>query len=356
MMDYQSYEQIWDLDNISYLFWRAWLGEKYRAHDFLVGIDGSQFQMYLGKGERKKLSQMGWRLLESELQAFEFTCGELAENAKLFFEDVDLGKLTNDELAAKFGDLTSFMQKLSDTYFYTESFCYDSVEEQLVGESALELKVHKMQELKYSMRELINRFIWGKSSLFDQHVNAISGRLEREVNSYNHTELIALLQGKTLSIPDRHPVVLGKFSAWRDVVGDEAINILSKLSPVIIPDATELKGSIASKGVHIGKVIVIPFDFHFDVDSQTKKMNRGDVLVAVSTGPEMMDACELAGAIVTEEGGVCSHASIVSREFGIPCIIGVVGATKVINDGDKIEVDADNGLVKVIQRNENKDN
>ena len=56
-----------------------------------------------------------------------------------------------------------------------------------------------------------------------------------------------------------------------------------------------------------------------------------------------------AAAIVTDEGGITSHAAIVSRELGIPCVIGTKFATKVFKDGDLIEVDADKGIVRKIK-------
>ena len=57
-----------------------------------------------------------------------------------------------------------------------------------------------------------------------------------------------------------------------------------------------------------------------------------------------------AGAIVTNQGGITSHAAIVSRELNIPCIIGTKIATKVLRDGDLVEVDANKGVVKIIKK------
>jgi pyruvate,water dikinase len=78
------------------------------------------------------------------------------------------------------------------------------------------------------------------------------------------------------------------------------------------------------------------------------KMNQGDILVAQTTSPEYMALCKLAGAIVTDQGGMLSHAAIVSRELGIPCIVGTKTATKIFKDGDMLEVDANFGVVKKI--------
>ena len=55
-----------------------------------------------------------------------------------------------------------------------------------------------------------------------------------------------------------------------------------------------------------------------------------------------------AATIVTDEGGICSHAALVSRELGIPCIVGTKDATRIFKDGDIVEVDADTGVVRRI--------
>ena len=78
------------------------------------------------------------------------------------------------------------------------------------------------------------------------------------------------------------------------------------------------------------------------------KMNKGDVLVAPSTRPEYLPVMKKASAIVTDEGGLTSHAAIVSRELKIPCIIGTQIATELLKDNDLVEVDADNGIVRKI--------
>ncbi|MEW6408479.1 MAG: PEP-utilizing enzyme [Patescibacteria group bacterium] len=76
------------------------------------------------------------------------------------------------------------------------------------------------------------------------------------------------------------------------------------------------------------------------------KMRKGDILVSIATDPDIVPAMKKASAIVTEQGGVTSHAAIVSREMRIPCVIGTKIATKVLRDGDLVEVDATKGLVR----------
>ena len=106
----------------------------------------------------------------------------------------------------------------------------------------------------------------------------------------------------------------------------------------------ELKGQPASPGKTAGLVKIIK-----NADD-IKNFERGIILVAVSTAPMHVPAMERAAAIITDEGGLLSHAAIVSREFKKPCIIGTKIATKVLKDGDLVEVDADKGMVKILKK------
>ena len=77
-------------------------------------------------------------------------------------------------------------------------------------------------------------------------------------------------------------------------------------------------------------------------------LEEGDILIANSTTPNYIPIMAKASAFLTDEGGITSHAAIVSRELGIPCIIGTKVATKVFKDGDLVEVDANEGVVRKV--------
>jgi len=102
----------------------------------------------------------------------------------------------------------------------------------------------------------------------------------------------------------------------------------------------ELRGDMASPGVVRGKVKII----HSIKD--LSKIKTGDILVTPMTKPDYILAMEKAAAFVTDEGGITCHAAIVAREMKKPCIISTKIATKVLKDGDLVEVDATNGTVK----------
>jgi len=80
--------------------------------------------------------------------------------------------------------------------------------------------------------------------------------------------------------------------------------------------------------------------------SDIAKFRKGEVLVTEITDPDWEPIMKIASAIVTDKGGRTSHAAIVSRELGIPCVIGTKIATKVFKDGDRVEVDATRGVVR----------
>lgn len=83
---------------------------------------------------------------------------------------------------------------------------------------------------------------------------------------------------------------------------------------------------------------------------ENHKIKKGEILLVSNTTPDFMPAIRLAKAIITNEGGITCHAAIVSREFKIPCIVGTEIATKVLKDGDLVEVDAERGVVKILKR------
>ena len=106
----------------------------------------------------------------------------------------------------------------------------------------------------------------------------------------------------------------------------------------------QLNGDCASPGKARGKCVII------DVVEDMKKMQKGNILISIATNPDLVPAIKQAAAIITDMGGITCHAAIISRELGIPCVIGTKHATKVLRDGDMVEVDATHGKVRVIEK------
>lgn len=129
------------------------------------------------------------------------------------------------------------------------------------------------------------------------------------------------------------------------VTGDALTSLLSLMLAAPTEQVTEFKGSVASKGPAVrGKVRIIISPDDFD------KLEDGDILVVPETTPDFVPLMKRASAIVTDVGGITSHAAIVSRELKKPCVIGTKIATQVLHDGDLVEVDADSGIVRILEK------
>lgn len=107
----------------------------------------------------------------------------------------------------------------------------------------------------------------------------------------------------------------------------------------------EIKGVIACQGFAKGRVKIIY------TNKDLGKVKEGDIIVATMTRQDFVPAMRKAKAIVTDEGGIICHAAVIARELGIPCIVGTKVATEILRDGDLVEVDANNGIVRVLKRN-----
>jgi phosphohistidine swiveling domain-containing protein len=126
------------------------------------------------------------------------------------------------------------------------------------------------------------------------------------------------------------------------IYGKEAEELYKYMEAIISGGENEVKGRPVFAGIARGtaKIIKSPAEFN--------RIKKGDILIAPNTRPEYLPIMKIAGAIVTEEGGLTCHAAIVSRELKIPCVVGAQGILSVIKDGDSIEVDANKGIIKIV--------
>jgi pyruvate, water dikinase len=130
------------------------------------------------------------------------------------------------------------------------------------------------------------------------------------------------------------------------VEGKELYIVQSRpITTKAVKSTGEIKGEIllsglgASPGVSSGSVKIV-----HGMDELNKVM-KGDVLVTKMTNPDMVVAMQRSAGIITDEGGVTSHAAIVSREMGIPAVVGTDEATTKLKDGQEVTVDGNSGKI-----------
>jgi len=137
--------------------------------------------------------------------------------------------------------------------------------------------------------------------------------------------------------------ILDNKASEKIYIGKELKKISSKLIKVQNSNVNYLQGIVANIGIIVeanAKIIMSPKDF--------KNFKKGDVLVANETTPNFVHLIKLASAIVTNVGGITSHAAIISRELNKPCIVATKNATKLIKNGDVVRVNTIDGTIKII--------
>lgn len=193
---------------------------------------------------------------------------------------------------------------------------------------------HKLLPLWH---EIAKRFSLTYDELVEMQYREIYDHLQRDkkVNSTLRRELHQRYKDSAV-IFERNKVTL--------LIGQKLLQYrqreLAQSKTSELANIRELKGQSASPGKAVGRVSIVHSVY------EVGKVKRGEVLVASATTPMHVPAMEKAVAIVTDEGGLLSHAAIVSRELGVPCVVGTKIATKALKDGDRVEVDANGGLVR----------
>ena len=123
------------------------------------------------------------------------------------------------------------------------------------------------------------------------------------------------------------------------IVQTRAVTTEAKKEEAKITGEPILKGLGSSPGIATGRVRIVK-----NLED-IEKVEKGDILVTKMTSPDLVPTMSKCSAIITDEGGVNCHASIVAREMGIPCIVGTKNATSALKDGEIVTVDAYNGAI-----------
>lgn len=223
------------------------------------------------------------------------------------------------------------------------------------------LKILRLDRKKEKLLELISLVVWAKPHRKDYqsksfwHMEKLqkeaARRLNislREVRSMPMKMLFESLRSGKVDIKKLH-----EFEEYHVIApGDKKEILLSgaraqKYMEGVKEDKVKVHGRVftgspACSGRASGTVRIV------NSPEEMEKMQEGDILVSVATTPSIVPAMRRAAAILTDEGGLTCHAAIVSRELGIPCVVGLSVVTSAFKDGDRVEVDATKGVVRKI--------
>lgn len=162
-----------------------------------------------------------------------------------------------------------------------------------------------------------------------------------------HTEIGRVLKEKCVDLVLKAQRRRRAYPGWKKIRFDEFQSGVMK--PLQSSIQHQLTGSVQVKGTPVyegninGRACVVR-DF-----SEVSKIKAGDILIAHSTDIAWSPYFPILSGVVTELGGLISHGAVVAREYGLPCIVGAVNATAIINDGDTINMNAITGVITRIE-------
>ncbi len=260
--------------------------------------------------------------------------------------------ITRDE----FTKLYFFLIRYWQLYGFTE-FPYTNKAYQVMTENKdilLQRNLDQMYALKVEGREILNHFFFS-DGVIPNIVLYFSTKYygDQESAKYlSYDEILRLFDQKNIDkniieVRKKEFALLATPHKIYELNNEECQMVISSL--IVKKEADIVQGVVAHRGKAVGKVVLAPMgNTRKEVQKVFDKMEVGSVLVAQTTGPEFMVLCSKACAIVADQGGMLSHAAVVSRELGIPCIVGTNYGTQIFHDGDLVEVDAEKGVVRKI--------
>ena len=226
----------------------------------------------------------------------------------------------------------SFLSYYRWTEFFYTDYIFNDVDDKIQ---------ESMSNLKNLARKYLNRFFNGKNSYINQIIKNMNNENIKYLTVNEIMNDIWIIDNETKIKRDNNHL-LYKVDKLVLKSSKKYINIKNKFTETGV-----VKGLVASSGNVKGKAYVLNADFsnYDELDKLIDKMPSNSILVTETTAPDIIRACHKSIGIITNQGGIASHAAIISRELKIPCIVGTRNATKIIKTGDIITINGSTGDV-----------
>jgi len=355
-----DYVRAFSFPDLGYLFVSSAINH-YKMRGFLAINQNGMLDQYLNKAHVEKTLRMGEVLFSNDdrFKIFENDFRECIAEARDFISNA---KVKNDVSLADFYDLKAILEKIYRYFEKTEFFftdkCYESEMTDILKKNLLTLG----DDLKVEARPLMVELLTTIPYRYTEIVAKKNNLNPEDMKQYSLDEVMELLESgikiESEIIKERKKsfVVYSDINMIIQIEGDEKQQTLEEFKRDGVENITEFKGTIASKGKVTAKVRVIPAELDKDYELFVKKIlkmdfDEGDILVTETTSPDYMPLLRKAGGVIADQGGMNSHAAITSREFKIPCLVATHNAIEILKTGDLVELDANNGTVRIIKRN-----
>lgn len=355
----QNYQMTFKVTGLDFMFADLLCRGFGYLHPLFICDNGYFFQ-YFTNEKMKYAASYGYDWL-SDNKGFD----EYKKQFKMFHEssfnklkEILEGKITSTNIQQFFNIIYEYFIFYSkmDFQFTNTTYLY------MDKNSVVAENLQKLSAFKDVARVWINDVATDNNCLLIRFLSKISDNYHVDLdtlNLYKISELIDLANNKIVKkeiINERSiaSVLMYDGQSIKYLTGENAVKYINDVKEFENKQLkADVSGQVANKGINkevIGRVKIINVNYSdFEEMKQAiNEMNEGDILVSESTAPELMAACAKAKAIVTDMGGMLSHAAIVSRELDIPCVVGTIHASRSLKDGDNIKINLDTGNIEIL--------
>ena len=336
------------------LFWMMNRNHKIFSENVLFFYKNNVMHFYYLNDKEKKAAEIGYKFFTNaeNVKKYELQVSKIIEKinkTENYFKEINIDRLSDKDFKKLFFDLVKALADYVNIYSKTEELFLIKI-----GEEADKYKnlIKKLGGLRFLMRKKGEGMFYLLLGILLKGLSKRTGVKVKDLFLYTDSEISNLFSGKKV----KNNIIYGRSKGYAILVLNKKRTLLvgddfkKSFNEVMLhkKDASEIKGMVAMKGFVRGKIKLI-LHTKRNISKEVKKFKKGEILVTEMTRPDTILACRKAAAIITDEGGITSHAAIISREFKIPCIIGTKIATQILKTGDLAEVDAINGIVKILK-------
>jgi len=337
------------------LFWMTDPGHEIFKEGVLVLYKNNVIHVYHLDDIEIKVSEKGYKFFSNKLNVISYKkqVKEIRNLIKRVTDDykkLKINKLTDDELERKVFELIGFLDSYSNIYTKTEPIVLSKIE---ANEKKYKKLIKELGDIRFALRKEGEPLFY---NLFGIFLKEIAKRFNLKVADlffHKFDELAKLFNGQKIkknTIEERKKgYALVCLKDKKTLLTEGKFKMLYKDIVLTRPKTDRLEGRVAMTGKAKGRVRVILHNKR-NTTKEVMGFRKGEILVTEMTRPDTILACKKAVAIITDEGGITSHAAIISRELKIPCVIATKIATRLLKTGDLVEVDADNGFVKILKK------
>ncbi len=338
-------------DLLSYYFL-----SNYRKIDFLVIYENEQWRSFIPLAIMERTLKQGRRIWADKNNFKKYHDGfkSVIKECQAYLKKA---RKLKDVSAKDWIDLQRIIDKLYSYYEKTEFFFADSGYQNT--NPLIDKHMLIVGHIKLNGRQCLNDLLI--NTLYEYaEKTAIQFNLNTDdVKFYSSADILNLFRGgnaiseKAVEKRKKSYVLYCNNKKIYELNTADAKKILERFKEQDYSKIKEFKGVVACKGVAKGNVRVVLADYRADYrkfENQIHAMQDGEILVTETTSPEFVPAMKKAAGVITNQGGLGSHAAIVSRELNVPCIVGTQNATDILKTGDFVELDAVNNVIKVLKR------